>query len=69
MKLLARKPFLLGLILSLPLWVVFDNFLVGFSVALLIAFLLSMCVALRVLKRQSPAGQGDDSRARPPDSP
>ena len=68
MKLLARKPFLLGLILSLPLWVVFDNFLVGFSVALLIAFLLSMCVALRVLKRQAPAEQKDDGPPPQPDS-
>jgi len=49
---LLRKPFLLAVLLSLPLWVVFSNYIVALSVALLLAFLLSMLESLLALRRQ-----------------
>lgn len=52
MKQLLRKPFLLSLLLSLPLWIVFNNYIVALCTALLIAFLLSMIDSLIVLRRQ-----------------
>ncbi len=51
MKQLVRKPFFLALLLSLPLWIVFNNYIVAIMVALLVAFLLSMCHSLYVLNR------------------
>ena len=51
MKILNR-PFLLAVVLSLPLWIVFGNFVVAIMAALLVSFLLSMYNALRVLQRK-----------------
>lgn len=51
MKQLVRKPFFLALLLSLPLWIVFNNYIVAIIVALLVAFLLSMCHSLYLLSR------------------
>lgn len=51
MKLLARTPFLLSMILLLPLWIVFNNFIVAAMVALLVAFLAAMCASLWLLRR------------------
>ena len=50
MKQLVRKPLLLAFLLSLPLWIVLDNYLVSLIVSLLVAFLASMCVSLWALK-------------------
>lgn len=65
MKQLLRKPFLLALLLSLPLWIAFNNFIVAFSVALLISFLLSMIDSIIALRRQqrrvAPPGNASDS--------
>lgn len=52
MKQLVNHPFLLALILSLPLWIVLGNYLVAFIAALLVSFLLSMYNALRALSRK-----------------
>lgn len=52
MKLLARKPLLLAFLLSLPLWVVFGNYLVAIMVGLLASFLIAMCHALYVLRNK-----------------
>jgi len=52
MKQLLRKPLFSGLLLSLPLWVVFNNYLVGLMVALLVSFLASMCHALYLMNRK-----------------
>ena len=57
MKQLARKPLLLSLLLSLPLWVVFDNYLVAIITALLLGFLVSMCHSLWVLRQRGKADQ------------
>jgi len=57
MKELLRKPFLLTLILSLPLWIAFNNYIVAFCVGLFIAFLISMVdsiIAVQRRQRQSP---------------
>lgn len=51
MKQILNRPFLLALALSLPLWIVFGNYVVAALAALLIAFLLSMINALHVLRR------------------
>lgn len=53
MKQLLNHPFLLALILSLPLWVLLGNYIVALMAALLLSFLLSMFNALRVLKRRN----------------
>ena len=55
MKQLLNHPFLLALILSVPLWVLLGNYIVAFIAALLVAFLLSMVRALRVLNRKKAA--------------
>ena len=52
MKLLARKPLLLAFLSSLPLWVVFGNYLVAIMVGLLASFLIAMCHALYVLRNK-----------------
>lgn len=52
MKQLLRKPFLLSLLLSLPLWIVFKNYIVAICAGLLIAFLLSMVDSLIAIQRQ-----------------
>lgn len=54
MKQLIRKPLLLAVLLSLPLWVVFNNYIVAITVALLCGFLASMCHTLYLLRRGSP---------------
>lgn len=53
MKQLVRRPLLLSFLLSLPLWIVFDNYLVGLIVALLVGFLVSMCHSLWVVSRHN----------------
>ncbi|MFT0849466.1 hypothetical protein VRY85_01615 [Achromobacter sp. F4_2707] len=55
MKQLLNHPFLLALILSVPLWMLLGNYIVAFIAALLVAFLLSMVRALRVLNRKKAA--------------
>lgn len=63
MKQILNRPILLALVLSLPLWVVFGNYVVAALAALLIAFLLSMINALLVLRRDkggAEAGKGPD---------
>ncbi len=60
MKQILNRPLLLAFILSLPLWIVFGNYVVAIIAALLVAFLLSMSNALRVLQRRKadpPAGE------------
>lgn len=52
MKQILNRPLLLALILTLPLWIAFNNFIVAIIVALLLSFLLSMYNALRVLRRK-----------------
>ncbi len=54
MKQLARKPFFLALLMSLPLWIVFNNFIVAIMVALLVAFFISMCYSLYTIKQVKP---------------
>lgn len=51
MKELVRRPFISGLVLSIPLWVVFGNYIVALSVAMLVAFLVSMSYSLFLMKR------------------
>ena len=57
MKQLVNHPFLLALILSLPLWIILGNYLVALIVALLVSFLLSMTHALRALGRRKSGEQ------------
>lgn len=52
MKQLVRRPLLLAFLLSLPLWVVFNNYIVALIVALLVAFLISMCISLYILNKK-----------------
>ncbi len=52
MKQLARKPLLLSLLLSLPLWIALDNYIVALAAGLLIGFLVSMCYSLWVLDKK-----------------
>ncbi|HUG59440.1 MAG TPA: hypothetical protein VL002_14495 [Candidimonas sp.] len=71
MKQLVRKPFFLALLLSIPLWVVFNNYIVAIIVALLVAFLLSMCHSLFLLSKGKPGKQAhttdqDESQAPQP---
>jgi len=63
MKQILNRPILLALVLSLPLWVVFGNYVVAALAALLIAFLLSMINALHVLRRT----KGDAQTGKGPD--
>lgn len=51
MKSLALRPLLLSFLLSLPLWVIFDNFIVASVVALLLGFLVSMCRSLYLINQ------------------
>jgi hypothetical protein len=59
---LLRKPLLLALLLSIPLWVVFDNYIVAMMVALLVSFLGAMCLSLYTLEKK-------DKPSSPPDQP
>lgn len=54
MKQLVRKPFFLALLLALPLWIIFNNFIVAMMVALLVAFFIAMCHSLYVMKQARP---------------
>ena len=63
MKQLLNHPFLLALILSLPLWIMLGNYIVALIAALLLAFLLSMYNALRVLNRRK-----QEKSESPPDA-
>lgn len=70
MKELVRRPFISGIVLSVPLWVVFNNYIVAVSVGLLAAFLLSMGYSLWLMSRgkdplQNPAAA---EQATPPDT-
>jgi len=60
MKQILNRPFLLALLLSVPLWIVFGNYVVAIIAALLVSFLLSMYNALRVLKRRQPHQQAGE---------
>lgn len=51
MKEFVRRPFISGMVLSIPLWVVFGNYIVALSVAMLVAFLVSMSYSLFLMKR------------------
>lgn len=67
MKQIVNRPFLLALFLSLPLWVVFGNYVVAAITALLVSFLLSMANALRIMRRGRPDPRADaPSAAREP---
>lgn len=70
MKQLLKKPFLLALILSLPLWIVFNNYIVAICVALLVAFLLAMIDSIIVVQRQQHRSQdpSQQGQARDPSS-
>lgn len=65
MKQLLRKPFLLALLLSLPLWIVFNNYIVAICVGLLVAFLVSMIDSIIAIQRQ----QHRPARPSSPDTP
>lgn len=52
MRQLLRKPVLLALIIALPLWIAFNNFIVALCVALLVSFLLSMIDAIVVIRQR-----------------
>ena len=52
MKQLLRKPLSFAFLLSLPLWIVFSNYIVAITVALLVAFLASMCHSLYLMNRK-----------------
>ena len=67
MKQLLRKPFLLTLILSLPLWIALNNYIVAFSVALLVSFLLSMIDSIIVIQRQRRTMQHPSQQTPAPD--
>ena len=58
MKQILNRPLVLALILALPLWITFNNFIVAIIAALLVSFLLSMFNALRALQRK----RADESR-------
>lgn len=62
MRSLLRKPVLCALLLSLPLWVIFHNYIVAITVALLLAFLASMLESLHALSRarQGPRPDSND---------
>ncbi|MGE4368953.1 MAG: hypothetical protein AB7E12_04670 [Burkholderiaceae bacterium] len=69
MKSLALRPLLLSFLLSLPLWVIFDNFIVALVVALLLGFLVSMCRSLYLINQnklntrpQAPTGKSESRR-------
>ncbi|GAB2887065.1 hypothetical protein LSG25_17625 [Paralcaligenes sp. KSB-10] len=53
MKQLVRKPLLLAMLLTLPLWIAFGNFIVAVTIALLLAFLIAMCYALYTFKHSA----------------
>lgn len=62
MKSLLRKPLFLALLMSIPLWIVFDNFIVAITVAVLVSLLGTMCLLLYTLEKK-------DKSSTPPDQP
>lgn len=62
---LLRKPFLLALILSLPLWVLFHNYVVALCVGLLVSFLFSMIDSLLTIQRQQRIDRHSSKTTRP----
>lgn len=54
MKQFLRKPLFSAFLLSLPLWVIFNNYLVALMVALLVSFFASMCHSLYLMNRKKP---------------
>ncbi|NYT84938.1 hypothetical protein [Pollutimonas harenae] len=52
MKQLLGKPLLFAFLLSIPLWIVFSNYIVAITVGLLVAFLASMCYSLYLMNRK-----------------
>lgn len=60
MKSLLRKPLFLALLMSIPLWIAFDNFIVAITVALLVSLLGTMCLLLYTLGKK-------DKSSSPPD--
>lgn len=68
MKQLLRKPFLLSLLLSLPLWIVFNNYIVAICAGLLIAFLLSMIDSIVAIQRQEKQSETSPSDTTPDSS-
>ena len=65
MKQLANKPLLLAAVLTVPLWIVFGNFLVGLMVALFAAFLIAMCRTLYILKQSQNSRQSKEGNTKP----
>jgi hypothetical protein len=65
MKQLLRKPLFLAFLLSLPLWIVFNNYIVAIMVALLVAFLLSMSYSLFLLNKDKPGDQANAKQSKP----
>ncbi|TKR56730.1 hypothetical protein D7I39_03685 [Allopusillimonas ginsengisoli] len=52
MNQLVRRPLLLSFLLSLPLWIIFNNYIVALIVGLLAGFLVSMCHSLWVINQK-----------------
>lgn len=52
MKPLLHKPLLMAFLLSLPLWVILNNFIIAITVGLLVGFLISMCYSLYLMNRK-----------------
>ena len=65
MKQLVRKPLLLAFLLSLPLWIALDNYLVALVVGLLVAFFASMAYSLHVLKKTRDSETKGDTKETP----
>jgi len=65
MKQLVNKPLLLAAVLTVPLWIVFGNFLVGLMVALFAAFLIAMCRTLYILKQSQNSRQSKEGNTKP----
>lgn len=65
MKQLVRKPFLLALILSLPLWIALNNYIVAICVALLVSFLASMLDSIIAMRHAQHRPADEDSRRTP----
>lgn len=65
MKQLANKPLLLAAILTIPLWIILGNFLVGLMVGLFAAFLIAMCRSLYLLKQAQNSRQTRQDRSKP----
>jgi hypothetical protein len=60
MKSLLRKPLLLAVLLSIPLWVVFGNYIVAITVALLVSLLGMMCLQLYTFGKKDKSSPPED---------